>query len=394
VQKEPDGGNLKSFGIFNVPGMNASKKIVTIVGARPQFIKAAMMSRAISRYNRRVLVETDGIEEITVHTGQHYDRNMSDIFYDDLKLPAAQYHLGIRSNSHGAMTGKMLEKTEAVLLKERPDLVIVYGDTNSTLAGALAAVKLNLPVAHVEAGLRSFNRNMPEEVNRVITDSISTWLFCPTPGAVENLKKEGITGNVFDAGDVMFDAHLFHASRAESKSRILDALNLNAQGYVLTTVHRSENTDDPRRLRSIVKAWIRLSKKITIVLPLHPRTKSALEKQDLLADVSQRFKVIEPVGYLDMLMLEKNASLILTDSGGIQKEAYFSEVPCVTLRNETEWAELVESGYNILAGADEAAILKAASGFLSSDRSPVFRHKFYGAGQSADDILTIIRDRL
>lgn len=324
-------------------------KLVTVIGARPQFIKAATISRAIKEYNQLLTADQEQIVEVLVHTGQHYDENMSDVFFEELDIPHPNYHLGIGSASHGAQTGRMLEEIEKVLIKEKPDLVLVYGDTNSTLAGALAATKLHISVAHVEAGLRSFNRQMPEEINRVLTDHIADMLFAPTQTAVDNLRNEGISEDkIFLVGDVMYDAALYYGGRVEEKSNILEQYHLQPQQYILTTIHRAENTDDPVRLRAIFEGLSEVAKETRVVLPLHPRTKAALIRDSLYETVIKSLIVIPPVGYLDMVMLEKNARLIATDSGGVQKEAYFYRVPCVTLREETEWVELVEAGWNIL----------------------------------------------
>jgi UDP-GlcNAc3NAcA epimerase len=320
-------------------------KILTVIGARPQFIKAAVVSRALRG--------RAGVQEIIVHTGQHFDANMSDVFFDELDIPKPDFHLGIGGGTHGQNTGRMIEAIEAVLLREKPDWVLVYGDTDSTLAGALAAVKLHIPVAHVEAGLRSFNRSMPEEINRVLTDHAAELLFAPTQTAVLNLAKEGILGaKVQKVGDVMYDAALYYGSKAEKTSQILQSLKLNSKSYVLATLHRQENVDDQKRLANILQGFATSDK--PIVLPLHPRTRKRLQEFGLV--VPQSVRIIDPVGYLDMVMLEKHAALIATDSGGVQKEAYFHQVPCITLRDETEWVELVECGANRLVGADAAAI--------------------------------------
>lgn len=354
-------------------------KIVSVVGARPQFIKAAAVSR--------VLRATEGVKEILVHTGQHYDANMSDVFFEELEIPRPDYNLGIGSGTHGAQTGKMLEAIEKVLLEEKPDWVLVYGDTNSTLAGALAAVKLHIPVAHVEAGLRSFNRHMPEEINRVLTDHASDLLFAPTKSAVINLRHEGIPEERIKlVGDVMFDAALFYGKRAERQSQILNKLDLKPKGYVLATVHRAENTDDPVRLKVIFDALCEIAGEIKVVLPLHPRTREALIKSGMYDKVASGIYLTEPVGYLDMVMLEKNARLIATDSGGVQKEAFFYHVPCVTLREETRWVELVELGWNRVIPPTSKDRVSAgicenfqASGGL--DGYP------YGDGKSAESII-------
>ncbi len=350
-------------------------KIVTIVGARPQFVKAAVVSRAFAAHA--------GATEIIVHTGQHFDAAMSDIFFDEMGIPAPAHHLGIGGMSHGAMTGRMLEALEPVLAAEKPDWVLVYGDTNSTLAGALAAAKLHLPVAHVEAGLRSFNRRMPEEVNRVLTDHAATLLFAPTDTAVDNLRCEGIAGKaVVKSGDVMYDAALQYARVADAKSDILDRLALGRGEYMLSTIHRAENTDAPERLAAIIDALLEVAREVAVVLPLHPRTRGALEKLGRLGAAQARLKLIEPVGYLDMVMLERNAALIATDSGGVQKEAYFYGVPCVTLRDETEWTELVACGANRLAPPlASGPVLSALRQTLHAERSP-FPPGLYGDGNA------------
>ncbi|MCS7305977.1 MAG: UDP-N-acetylglucosamine 2-epimerase (non-hydrolyzing) [Thermoguttaceae bacterium] len=348
-------------------------RILTIVGARPQFIKAAVVSRAIAEHNRQK--KNPFIHEEIVHTGQHYDVRMSQIFFDELGLPPPVVNLGVGSGTHGQMTARMLEKLERLMEANRPDWVLVYGDTNSTLAGALAAAKLHIPIAHVEAGLRSFNRRMPEEINRVVTDHLAQMHFCPTQSAVENLAREGITKGVFHVGDVMYDAALVFAPIARQKSRILETLQLRPKQYYLATIHRAENTDQPDRLAGIWEGLRRLAKTCPVVVPLHPRTRHALQKLGLWesADASGNtqalrlaagpsgngIRVIEPVGFLDMIRLEEAAALILTDSGGVQKEAYFHQVPCVTLRDETEWVETVQTGWNRLAGSDPERIQQA-----------------------------------
>jgi len=328
-------------------------QIVTIVGARPQFIKAAVLSRELRKEHT----------EILVHTGQHYDQNMSEIFFEELGIPAPDFNLGIGSGPHGKQTGEMLAAIEGVLLKERPDWVLVYGDTNSTLAGALAAVKLHIRVAHVEAGLRSFNRRMPEEINRVLTDHASDLLLCPTQTAVENLQNEGIARGVHLVGDVMYDA-LVWAAAQEKEPSILDTLDLEPGKYLLATVHRAENTDDPERLAGILAAFGQVRE--TLVWPVHPRTR--LKLQELNWQPAGHVKLIEPLGYLNMAQLEKHARIILTDSGGIQKEACWLGVPCITLRDETEWVETVQSGWNILAGSEKKAILDAVDSVQYQDR--------------------------
>lgn len=334
-------------------------KIATIIGARPQFIKAAVVSRAFRE------LRTD-VREVLIHTGQHFDANMSDVFFDELDIPRPNHHLGIGGGTHGQNTGRMIEAIEAVLITEKPDWVLVYGDTDSTLAGALAAAKLHIPVAHVEAGLRSFNRRMPEEINRVLTDHISSLLFTPTDTATRNLANEGITGErVQQVGDVMYDAAIYYGKRAEQRSSILVDLRLTPKGYILATIHRAENTDDPHRLGEILNGLA--SAELPVVWPLHPRTKNRLNKFGLRLPAN--FRAIDPVGYLDMVMLEKHAYLIATDSGGVQKEAYFYQVPCITLRDETEWVETVESGWNKLVGIKQNQIRNFSATFLVPENS-------------------------
>lgn len=351
--------------------------VTTIVGARPQFIKAAPVSRALAAL---------GIEEAIVHTGQHFNDLMSDVFFREMAIPAPRHHLGIGGLSHGAMTGRMLERIEEVLREDRPDWVLVYGDTNSTLAGALAAAKLHVRVAHVEAGLRSFNRAMPEEVNRVLTDHISELLFAPTAAAVNHLAKEGIDPtSVFQVGDVMYDAAVAFGRLADEHSHVLETLSLEPGSYVLATVHRAENTDNPARLRAIFEGLGEASRRQPVVLPLHPRTRGMLAKAGIAAP--QALRVVDPVGFLDMMMLEKHARLIATDSGGVQKEAYFHRVPCVTLRAETEWVELIEAGANRLAPPHDAqAIARAVEDGLATPASAFARDDLYGKGDAAQKI--------
>ena len=360
-------------------------KIVSIVGARPQFIKAAPVSRAIRDHNDKA--KNPRIIEVLVHTGQHYDHGMSQIFFDELDISEPDLNLGVGSGSHGWQTGQMLVRIEEVLLEEKPDYVLIYGDTNSTLAGALAAVKLHLPVAHVEAGLRSFNREMPEEHNRVVADHCSDLLFCPTQTAVANLAREGVTNGVHLVGDTMYDAVLQFSSIARKRSTILEDLNLEPETYLLTTIHRPYNTDIAENLRSIFQAFAEMGE--VIVFPVHPRTSkkiAALESEFPQELVPENVKIIEPVGYLDMLVLEENARLILTDSGGMQKEAYFFGVPCITLRPETEWVETVEAGWNVVAGADISAIVE---GYQKAINSPLTNHpKLYGDGRASEKIVS------
>lgn len=361
-------------------------KITTVVGARPQFIKAAAVGRAIVAFNgTRANIR---IDERIVHTGQHYDENMSKVFFDELQIPRSAINLEAGSGSHGAQTGLMMGRLERVLLGDEPDWVLIYGDTNSTMAGALVAAKLHIPVAHVEAGLRSYNRRMPEEINRVVADCLSTLLFCPTEAAVRNLAKEGITKGVHRVGDVMYDSVLFNVRLAEQSSDVIRRLGLEPKSFYLATVHRAENTDDPERLAGILAAFQQIDR--AIVLPLHPRTRKALGAD--LANLDGEVCVIDPVSYLDMLMLEKNARLILTDSGGVQKEAYWFGVPCVTLRDETEWVELVQTGCNRLGGARPAAILAAVSAFESAGAGlPATRPTdLYGDGHGAEHIVAAL----
>jgi UDP-GlcNAc3NAcA epimerase len=354
-------------------------KIVTIIGARPQFIKAATVSRALRQH--------EDVREVLVHTGQHFDDNMSEVFFREMGIPDPAYHLGIHGGTHGKMTGQMLEKIEEVLLAEKPDWVLVYGDTNSTLAGALAAVKLHIPLAHVEAGLRSYNRRMPEEINRVLTDHASDLLFAPTLQAVDNLTKEGLDAQkIRRVGDVMCDAAKYFSAQAESGSKVLERLQLSSKSYVLATLHRAENTEDAGRLSDLLACLNSAAEEMPVVLPLHPRTQQAIERMGLAQKLSSGIKLIEPVGYLDMVMLEMHARVVATDSGGVQKEAYFHRTPCITLREETEWVELVDSGWNVLAGRDVVKF-KAAFRAALDKRLPEWSADLYGDGHAAEDIL-------
>jgi UDP-N-acetylglucosamine 2-epimerase len=376
-----------------------SFKIVTIVGARPQFIKAATVSRAINALNKG----KRQIREILVHTGQHYDYLMDRVFFEELKLPKPNYHLRVGSGSHAKQTGLMLERIEAVLQKEKPDVVVVYGDTNSTLAGALAAAKLNIPIAHVEAGLRSYNTAMPEEINRLLTDHLSTLLFCPTQQAVQNLLREGIKEGreklVKRVGDVMYDSILYYSKLAEQKSTILKDLNLcfltpnselRTRNYYLATLHRAENTDDPKKLKSLFEALNEIGERAPVILPLHPRTRKMMKVYHLSSEC-KHIKTIGPVSYLDMLQLEKNAKAILTDSGGVQKEAYWLRVRCFTLREETEWLETVGSGWNILVGSDKEKIVEEVTRFRKKG-SLRMKSASFGNGRAGDRICQIIRN--
>jgi UDP-GlcNAc3NAcA epimerase len=350
-------------------------KLLTIIGARPQFIKAAAVSRVI---------RNTGIDEVIIHTGQHFDKNMSEVFFTEMDIPNPDYNLNINSLSHGAMTGRMIEGIEGVIQKEQPDALIVYGDTNSTIAGALAAKKLHIKVAHVEAGLRSFNMAMPEEINRILTDRISDYLFCPTQTAVRNLQKEGyeqFNCQIANVGDVMFDASLYYSQMADEKAIFAKSLDLLPNEYVLCTVHRQENTDDPVRLRAIFDAFEEINQTKKVILPLHPRTRKILKEQG----IAPGFKIIDPVGYFDIIFLMKNSSLIMTDSGGMQKEAYFFDKYCITLRDETEWIELVENHANKLAGADKSKILEIFTEFSGKKFASV--QSLYGDGDASGKIV-------
>lgn len=362
----------------------AIMRIATILGARPQFIKAAMISHRLQA--------APGVREVLIHTGQHYDAAMSEVFFRELEVPEPDYHLGIGSGPHGAQTGRMIEAIECVLKEVKPDQVLVYGDTNSTLAGALAAVKLHIPVAHVEAGLRSFNLHMPEEVNRRLTDHVAARLFAPTEEAVANLRREGITEEkVYIVGDVMYDAALHYGSRAHED--YVAKLGLRPGEYVLATVHRAENTDVPARLRSLIEGLAQVAEEMPVVVPLHPRTRAALQREGLLPECERRLKLLGPVGYLDMMALEKHAGLVATDSGGVQKEAFFHGVPCVTLRDETEWVELVRLGWNRLLPPTDAAAIRDGirTALVEPRRQPPAG--LYGGGQAAVRIVELLRQR-
>jgi UDP-N-acetylglucosamine 2-epimerase len=353
-------------------------KVVTVLGARPQFIKAAPVSAVLRKAHT----------EILVHTGQHYDYQMSAIFFEEMGIPQPDYSLGVGSNSHGAQTGEMLAAIEQVLLREKPDWALVYGDTNSTLAGALAAVKLHIPVAHVEAGLRSYNRAMPEEINRVVTDHISALLFCPTDQAAVNLEKEGLVQGVVRTGDVMADALYFHARRVAEQRPDCRSRQEKQPPYILATIHRAENTDHAVRLARIFQAMGAISGRI--ILPLHPRTRKILAQSDI--QVPANVEIREPAGYMDMIVLEKGAELILTDSGGVQKEAYLWRVPCVTLREETEWVETVQAGWNTLAGTDPQAIIQAVEHYRRRQLPP-YVEALYGDGQASAAIVRALTER-
>jgi len=340
-------------------------KVLTILGARPQFIKAGNISREIAKYKE--------MEEVIVHTGQHYDVNMSDIFFDEMHIPKPNYFLGIGGKSHGAMTGQMIEKIEEVALKENPDWIVVYGDTNSTLAGAIVASKLHIKLAHIEAGLRSFNIKMPEEVNRILTDRVSQILFCPTDTAMENLKNEGydkLECRIVKSGDVMQDGAIFYKDLSVKPNH-----NIKDK-FILCTVHRAENTDDVKRLKDIFEALDEIAKKNQIILPLHPRTEKIIRSLNIKTD---NLTIINPIGYLEMVWLITNCSLVMTDSGGLQKEAYFFKKQCITLRDETEWIELVENNYNILVGANKNKILDA---YNNNQKFIDLGINFYGSNAS------------
>lgn len=352
-------------------------KIVTVVGARPQFIKAAAVSRAITRgFAGRC-------QEVLVHTGQHYDESMSQVFFDELGIPAPAHHLEISGGGHGAMTGRMLQSLEVVFQQEKPDWVLIYGDTNSTLAAALAAAKIHIPVAHVEAGLRSFNMRMPEEINRIVADRVSSLLLCPTQVAVDNLRAESMTQGVHLVGDVMFDVSLHYRDLARASSRVMERLQLSEGGFALATCHRAENTDDPARLQAILGGLAEIARAFPVVLPLHPRTRKIIADrglQDLLGGIT----LTDPLSFMDMVQLEQSARVVVTDSGGVQKEAYFYGVPCVTMRDETEWTETVELGWNTLVGADKDRIVASA---LAARPPADTQGQPYGDGKAAEAVI-------
>ena len=378
-------------------------KLVTIIGARPQIIKAAALSRAIKNHF------SDRIQEVIVHTGQHYDDNMSQVFFDELQIPRPDYNLHVGSASHGVQTARMTEGIEALLIKEHPDFIVLYGDTNSTLAGAVAAAKIHVPIVHIEAGLRSFNKAMPEEINRIVCDHCSTLLFTPTLAGLENLKREGFpveedgvsTGSttskpsidnpkVYHCGDIMYDNSLHFANIAEEKTDIIQRLELKDKPFILATIHRDTNTDHPERLSAIFRSILRLSKDCQVVLPLHPRTAKLL-KTNLDEDLQKQvfscpdIKLFPPVSFLEMIALERHAQLVMTDSGGVQKEAYFFKKPCIILRHETEWVEIVQTGNAILADADETRIMEAWQHF--KDNPPTVFPEIFGDGHAAEFML-------
>lgn len=370
-------------------------KLVTIIGARPQIIKAAALSRAIKNHF------SDRIQEVIVHTGQHYDDNMSQVFFDELQIPRPDYNLHVGSASHGVQTARMIEGIEDLLIKEQPDFIVLYGDTNSTLAGAVAAAKIHVPIVHIEAGLRSFNKAMPEEINRIVCDHCSTLLFTPTKAGLDNLKREGFpmdnngpftidNPKVYHCGDIMYDNSLHFANIAEEKTDIIQRLELKGKPFILATIHRDSNTDYPDRLSAIFDTLIELSKESPIVLPLHPRTAKLLktnlsnEKQTLVFS-SNNIKLIPPVSFLEMIALERHAQLVMTDSGGVQKEAYFFKKPCIILRPETEWVEIVQTNNAILADADEGRIMLAWAYF--KDNPPTMFPEIFGDGHAAEFML-------
>lgn len=344
---------------------------MTIIGARPQFVKAAALSREISNCTE--------VLEIIIHTGQHHDALMSDVFFKEMEIPQPHYNLEISGLSHGAMTGRMLEKIEEILIKEKPDWVLVYGDTNSTLAGALAAAKLHIKVAHVEAGLRSFNMNMPEEINRILTDKISKLLFCPTDSAVNNLLNEGVTQGIVRTGDIMIDALIYYRKIAAINAKAFS--KLSPAKFALSTIHRAENTDNEENLRNIFLSLDKINEILPVILPLHPRTLAKIKSNNIKTSV----QIMEPLGYFDMLQFLSHCELVLTDSGGLQKEAYMCEKPCVTLRNETEWIELVDCGVNRLVGTSIEKIISATKDFMI--HKPEFKKGLYGNGNAAHQII-------
>ena len=351
-------------------------KILTIIGARPQFVKAATLSRAIQK--------SKDVEEVIIHTGQHFDSNMSAVFFEQMNIPKPNYNLGIDSLSHGAMTGRMIEGIEEIVILEKPEWIVVYGDTNSTLAGAIVASKLNVKLAHIEAGLRSYNMNMPEEVNRILTDRISNVLFCPTNNAVRNLEKEGFSNfdcSIHNVGDIMYESANYYKTKAKKPQVYVP------KEYILATVHRAENTNDKEKLSTIIEAFNELNNETEVLLLLHPRTKKYIDTYSL----KPKFRLIEPVGYLEMIYLINNCKLIMTDSGGLQKEAYYFKKACVTIRNETEWVELVEQKVNFLSKIDKVSILKAVKEILKREMN--FSKELFGSGKSANKILKILKEK-
>lgn len=362
-------------------------KVVTVIGARPQFIKAAVVSRVLSG--------RQGCTEIVIHTGQHYDENMSEVFFRELEIPTPDFNLEVGSGSHGYQTAKMLQGIEEILCDVRPDWLLVYGDTNSTIAGALAASKLHIPVAHVEAGLRSYNRSMPEEINRVLTDHASDLLLAPTETAVSNMKKEGIaTSKILNVGDVMFDAVLRYKDQAKQCTQSLIRLGLESADYLLATVHRAENTDDSGRLKAIFRGLVEVAQKIPVIVPLHPRTKHKLQQEGMFDEVARALHIISPVGYLEIMNLISNAKGVVTDSGGMQKEAYFCNTRCITLRDETEWVELVDLGWNcLLSPVSQELVADGILQFLQKEpTSAVATTCPFGAGRASEKVVDALVD--
>ncbi|MDD5552131.1 MAG: UDP-N-acetylglucosamine 2-epimerase (non-hydrolyzing) [Candidatus Pacebacteria bacterium] len=355
-------------------------KILIVIGTRPNFVKTAPLVEAIKKYNSK---KKKRITYKIVHTGQHYDYEMSKLFFQELKIPKPDYNLGVGSGSHGFQTARTMEKIEKVIEKEKPDFVIVLGDVNATLAGALVAAKMHIKIGHIEAGMRSFNKRMPEEINRIVTGHVADYHFCSTKTAVLNLKREGIKENVYNVGDIMYDTFLRAVKFASKNSKILEKLNLKKGNYCLATIHRAENTDEKARLKNIVSAFSKIE---NLIFPIHPRTKKYLKDYKLWQSLNRKIRIIKPVGYLDMLWLENNAKKILTDSGGVQKEAYFAKVPCLTLRDETEWVETVKGKWNILVGADKDRILKAVERFNPKNT----QKKYFGGGDTSKKILEIL----
>jgi len=373
------------------------KKLLSIIGVRPQFVKAAMVCAAVERFNRQ-LPEQERIEHVLLNTGQHYDFEMADVFFQQLPLPAPDFNLDVGSGTHGAQTAAMLEKIERILLLHRPDCAVVYGDTNSTLAAALAAAKVHVPVAHIESGLRSFNRHMPEEINRIVADHVSTILLCPTEAAVQQLDREGITQNVYFTGDVMLDAVFTFSPLATISSNALPTLGVEPKQYILTTIHRAENTDSPHRLQQLVETLCRLER--PTVFSMHPRLRAKLEHQAEYRELQEKLvraphlKITPPLSYLDMLHLEANARLVMTDSGGVQKETFFAGTPCLTLRDETEWSETLEGGWNRVVGTSPQVILPLVESLWSGNgATPPSKPKLsaFGNGRAADNILEILQ---
>ena len=354
-------------------------KILTIIGARPQFIKAASLSRYLKNLH--------DIKEIILHTGQHYDNNMSDDFFSELDIPLSDYNLQVGSDTPARQTGKMMMGIEDIVLKEWPDFILIYGDTNSTIAGALVGAKLHIPIVHIEAGLRSYDRKMPEEINRIVSDKISTLLFCPTQTAVNNLKKEGITTGVYNVGDIMLETYQYYKEKAQKNSIILNKLNLKPKEFILCTIHRASNTDNIENLKNI---FIGLTEsKETIILPLHPRTKKKINQNNSLKNyIGSNIRIIEPVGYFDMICLEVNAEKIVTDSGGVQKEAYFNKIPCITLRENTEWVETIEQGVNKLVGVNPKKIKEAINNSHPPQKN--YSKSLYGDGRTSEKIIKIL----